>query len=74
MVALIQQVEQSLLVGNGSIDDGAISYYSPNNVSASNGSLTLTANNNSEGGRYYTGGLPIPTGNFIRPMATLNLA
>jgi len=52
--------------GNGSIDDGAISYYSPNNVSASNGSLTLTANNNSEGGRYYTGGVANTYGKFYQ--------
>jgi len=39
--------------GNGSIDDGAISYYSPNNVSVSSGSLNLEVNDNSEGGRIY---------------------
>lgn len=42
--------------GDGNINDGAISYYSPNNAYiASNGHLRLKSNNNSEGGKPYTG-------------------
>jgi len=52
--------------GNGTINDGAVSYYSLNNVSVSNGSLDLVANNNSEGGRYYTGGVANTYGKFYQ--------
>jgi len=52
--------------GNGSINDGAVSYYSPNNVSVSNGYLNLVANNNSEGGKSYTGGVVNTYGKFYQ--------
>lgn len=52
--------------GNGSINDGSLAYYSPNNVFVSNGSLTLKANNNSEGGKPYTGGMADTYGKFYQ--------
>jgi len=52
--------------GNGNINDGAISYYSPKNVSVSKGYLNLKANNNSEGGKSYTGGSVNTYGKFYQ--------
>ncbi len=52
--------------GNGSINDGAISYYSPDNVSVPNGSLNLAANNNSQNGMAYTGGVVTTYGKFYQ--------
>ncbi len=52
--------------GNGTINDGAVSYYSPNNVSVSNNSLNLVADNNSEGGKSYTGGVANTYGKFYQ--------
>jgi beta-glucanase (GH16 family) len=52
--------------GDGNINDGSVSYYSPNNVSVSDGYLTLEANNNSEGGRSYTGAVVQSFGKFYQ--------
>ncbi len=52
--------------GDGNINDGAVSYYSPNNVSVSNGYLSLKANNNSEAGKSYTGGTVNTYGKFYQ--------
>ena len=52
--------------GDGTINDGSVSYYSPNNLSVNNGNLTLEANNNSEGGRSYTGAIAQTFGKFYQ--------
>jgi len=53
--------------GDGNINDGAVSYYSPNNVYvSSNGNLRLVANNNSENGKPYTGGVITTYGKFYQ--------
>jgi beta-glucanase (GH16 family) len=52
--------------GDGTINDGSVSYYSPNNLSVSNGNLTLKADSNSEGGRAYTGAIAQTFGKFYQ--------
>ena len=52
--------------GDGNINDGSVNYYSPKNVSVSNGYLTLKANKNSEGGKSYTGAVVQSFGKFYQ--------
>jgi len=52
--------------GNGYLSGGVASYFSPNNVSVVDGHLTLEANNNSEGGLFYTGGIVTTYGKFYQ--------
>ena len=52
--------------GDGNISDGSIDYYAPENVSVSNGYLTLKANNNSENGKSYTGAVVQTFGKFYQ--------
>jgi hypothetical protein len=74
LVALILTSGIKHFGGDGNINDGAVSYYSPNNVYvASNGNLRLVANNNSENGKPYTGGVITTYGSFIKPTATSSL-